>query len=97
MQKTKPKNPHITHTHIKQKENSEIKRAGSSQVRADQNLQKNKTKQTQCRINNVSSHLKKLLKIFPGLSLLPPGVVGVDGVGGEVGVDGVTTNLTALL
>jgi hypothetical protein len=26
--------------------------------------------------------LKKFLKMFPGLSLLPPGVVGVLGVGG---------------
>lgn len=32
------------------------------------------------------SHLKKFLKMFPGLSLLPPGVVGVAGVG--VGVIG---------
>jgi len=27
----------------------------------------------------VSTHLKKFLKIFPGLSLLPPDVVGVPG------------------
>lgn len=27
----------------------------------------------------MSTHLKKFLKIFPGLSLLPPGVVGVPG------------------
>lgn len=27
----------------------------------------------------MSTHLKKFLKIFPGLSLLPPGVVGVAG------------------
>lgn len=37
-----------------------------------------------------SAHLKKFLKILPGLSLLPPGVVGVDGVAGvkaaELGV-----------
>ena len=26
------------------------------------------------------THLKKFLKMFPGLSLLPPGVVGVPGV-----------------
>jgi hypothetical protein len=29
--------------------------------------------------SDVSTHLKKFLKIFPGLSLLPPGVVGVAG------------------
>lgn len=31
------------------------------------------------RTSDVSTHLKKFLKIFPGLSLLPPGVVGVVG------------------
>lgn len=32
----------------------------------------------------LSTHLKKFLKIFPGLSLLPPGVVGVPGTATEL-------------
>lgn len=31
------------------------------------------------RRRSASTHLKKFLKMFPGLSLLPPGVVGVTG------------------
>lgn len=41
--------------------------------------------------SDESTHLKKFLKIFPGLSLLPPGVVGVAGAVIELLFDGVVT------
>lgn len=44
---------------------------------------------------NYFTHLKKFLKIFPGLSLLPPGVVGVAVLGVELFVGDVIAAVTS--